>query len=277
MTMPVQITILVDNRALPGLMAEHGLALWIETDDRRVLFDTGQGSALVPNAATLGANLAETDTMILSHGHYDHVGGVAQVLQRAGRVEVYCHPAAVLPRYGIRDGASKPIHMQTASSSALDALPLPRLHWVQRPLPLTENLGLTGPIPRESAFEDAGGSFYLDRNGRQADPIEDDLALWIRTGKGLVVCVGCCHAGLLNTLHYVQRLNHGMKLHAVIGGFHLLGASGERLESTIAELRSLEMERVIPCHCTGDQAAAAILDALDRGGECGAAGMKFSF
>lgn len=277
MTHPIDITILVDNRAAPGLMAEHGLSLWIETGDQRILFDTGQGAALVPNAWALGVDLAGTDLLVLSHGHYDHVGGVPHVLRRAGHVEIYCHPGVVMPRYAIRDGQARAIHMPKESSAALDRFPEQRLHWIQHPLSLTESIGLTGPVPRECEFEDTGGPFYLDREGRNADPIEDDLALWIRTDEGLVVCVGCCHAGLLNTLQHVQRLNGGMRIRAVIGGFHLLNAGRERLERTVTELLSLDPDQVIPCHCTGEHAAACLLDALGSKGMPGAAGLRCRF
>lgn len=277
MTHPIDITILVDNRAAPGLMAEHGLSLWIETGDQRILFDTGQGAALVPNAWALGVDLAGTDLLVLSHGHYDHVGGVPHVLRRAGHVEIYCHPGVVMPRYAIRDGQARAIHMPKESSAALDRFPEHRLHWIQHPLSLTESIGLTGPVPRECEFEDTGGPFYLDREGRNADPIEDDLALWIRTDEGLVVCVGCCHAGLLNTLQHVQRLNGGMRIRAVIGGFHLLNAGRERLERTVTELLSLDPDQVIPCHCTGEHAAACLLDALGSKGMPGAAGLRCRF
>ncbi|MGV8079274.1 MAG: MBL fold metallo-hydrolase [Syntrophales bacterium] len=277
MTHPIHITILVDNRATPGLMAEHGLSLWIETGEQRILFDTGQGAALVPNAWALGVDLAGTDLLVLSHGHYDHVGGIPHVLRRAGHVEIYCHPGVVMPRYAIRDGQARAIHMPKESSAALDRFPEQRLHWIQHPLSLTENIGLTGPVPRECEFEDTGGPFYLDREGRNADPIEDDLALWIRTEEGLVICVGCCHAGLLNTLQHVQRLNGGMRIRAVIGGFHLLNAGRERLERTVTELLSLDPDQVIPCHCTGEHAAAFLLDALGSKGMPGAAGLRCRF
>lgn len=277
MTDPIRITVIVDNRAAPGLTAEHGLSLWIEAAGRRILFDTGQGGALEPNASALGIDLAGTDALVLSHGHYDHTGGVPGVLRTVGRVEAYCHPGAVSPHYGFREGTARAIHMPRESVMALEGMPPQRLHWVRRPVSLSEDVGVTGVIPRETPFEDTGGPFYLDPEGRYADPIEDDLALWIRTGGGLVVCVGCCHAGLLNTLRYVQRLNGGMRIRAVIGGFHLLGAGRERLERTFEGLLSLEPDQVIPCHCTGEAATAGLLDALGPRGTHGEAGLRLAF
>jgi 7,8-dihydropterin-6-yl-methyl-4-(beta-D-ribofuranosyl)aminobenzene 5'-phosphate synthase len=197
---PIAITILVDNQAGPGLTTEHGFSLWIEADGRHILFDTGQGPALPVNARALGVDLRQTDMVVLSHGHYDHTGGIPHVLHVAPNAHVYCHPGVVQPRYSLRNGSPKPAHMPSESMAALDRLPEKNLHWTSEAVMLSENIGLTGPIPRQTTFEDTGGAFFLDPEARHADPIEDDLALWIKTDEGLVVCVGCCHAGIINTL-----------------------------------------------------------------------------
>jgi len=270
-----QVTILVDNQAGERLVAEHGLSLWIETEDKRILFDTGQGGALENNARVLGADLGQTDILVLSHGHYDHTGGIAQVAKVAGQVEVYCHPGAVLPRYSIRDGTPKPIQMPRESMRALDNMPAQRLHWVTQPVLLSERIGITGPIPRETSYEDTGGPFYLDPEGKRPDPIDDDVALWIRTNEGLVVCVGCCHAGLVNTLNHVRRLTNGSRIRAVIGGFHLLNASDQRLEQTMSRLQSISPDTVVPCHCTGEGAFAALKEAVGERLFRGCSGMTF--
>ena len=274
----VKITILVDNRAGGGeLAAEHGLSLWIETGGKKTLFDTGQGEALEHNARVLGVDLAATDALVLSHGHYDHTGGIPSVFRRTRNIEVYCHPGIVLPRYGVGDGTSRPIHMPREAMEALDRFPLERLHWVQQPVLLAEGIGVTGPIPRETDFEEGHEPFYLDARGNRKDAMEDDLALWIRNGDGLIVCVGCAHAGLINTLNHVRRLNGGLGVRAVIGGFHLLGAGRERLNRTAEALRLLEPEKLIPCHCTGDPAVDFFRKALGDRVSPGAAGRTFSF
>lgn len=275
--MHLSITILVDNRAGQGLSGEHGFALWIETRTERILFDTGQGAALADNARKLGVGLEQTDRIVLSHGHYDHTGGIPGATSRAPQAEVYCHPGVVLPRYSIRNGAPKPIQMPRESMTALDKLPSHQLHWVQQPARLAEEVGITGPIPRETGFEDTGGPFYLDAEGKRSDPITDDLAVWIRTAAGLVVCVGCSHAGLVNTLNHVLRLNPGSRIRAVVGGFHLLNASAERVDRTIAGLRSLKPDRVVPCHCTGENAAKKIGAAFGHDAVLGQSGMRLQF
>jgi len=273
----VKITILVDNQAGDKLIAEHGLSLWIETEGKHILFDTGQGNALEVNAHVLGVDLGMTDILVLSHGHYDHTGGIAQVLQQAHNAGIYCHPGIVQPRYAIRDRTPKSIQMPQISMAAIDRLPSQRLHWVQQPMLLSGKISITGPIPRETDYEDTGGPFYLDPEGSRIDSIDDDLALWIQKDDGLVVCIGCSHAGLVNTLNHVRRLSSGVRIRAVIGGFHLLNASRERLNQTMAVLRFLEPDRIVPCHCTGEPAVALLRDVFGERVSPGAAGMKYQF
>lgn len=272
-----KITILVNNQAGNGLIAEHGFSMWIETADKHLLFDTGQGTALEKNAAFLGIDLTATDILVLSHGHYDHTGGVSTCLRAAGKAELYCHPGAVLPRYSIRNGMTRSLQMPPETLLVIDKLPTGQVHWVQHPLLVTDTIGLTGPIPRETDFETTSEPFFLDTKGLRQGPIDDDLALWIRTKQGLIVCVGCAHAGLKNTLNHVQRLNNGLRIRAVIGGFHLLNAEEIHIERTIAALRIVAVDKVVPCHCTGEHAIAQLSTAFTKGCCPGVAGRTFVF
>ena len=276
-TKTATITILVDNRGALGLVTEHGLSLHIRTAGQTVLFDTGQSDACTNNSRALGLDLSQLDAIVLSHGHYDHTGGLCSVLGLARRAELYCHPAAVSPRYAVRDHQPKPLHMPRPSMAALDRLPEERLHWVQQSLRLAGTIGLSGPIPRQTVYEDTGGPFFLDTGGHRPDPIDDDLALWIDTPTGLVVCVGCAHAGLVNTLVQVQRLNGGRRVRAVIGGFHLLSADERRIKATIDALQALAFDEIVPCHCTGEAAVEALVAAFGERCRPGAAGMRCTY
>ncbi|MEJ2660119.1 MAG: MBL fold metallo-hydrolase [Desulfobacteraceae bacterium] len=273
----VHMVILVDNLATKGLLHEHGFSLWIDMGSERILFDTGQGPALVSNLSKLNIDCSRTDHLVLSHGHYDHTGGLRHVLDHAPPIHVHCHPGVVQPRYSIHRGTSRSIKMPRSSGIALNHLPATRLHWVLQPTMLSRRVGLSGPIPRLTAYEDTGGPFYLDPEGRRPDPITDDLALWIRTGKGLVVCLGCCHAGLINTLDHILQLNPGQRINTVIGGFHLLHADNDRLQRTVSALRKFSPERIIACHCTGEQAVAVLRDNLGERVSQGAAGKTYAF
>lgn len=272
----VKVTILVDNHAGEGLLAEHGLSMWIEADGKRVLFDTGQG-ALEFNARVLGVDLGEADALVLSHGHYDHTGGIPGALRVARNVEIFYHPGVARDRYAIRDGKARPIRMPREAVAAMEKSPSERLRPVQRPVMVSDRIGLTGPIPRATAFEDTGGPFFLDPEGKSPDPIEDDFALWVRTDDGLVVCAGCAHAGIVNTLDYIRGLAGGARVRAVIGGMHLMEADPRRMTETVAALGVLPPDLLVPCHCTGEKAVEALTEAFGERVTPGAAGMAFRF
>lgn len=257
------LTVLVDNQAGCGCLAEHGFALWIERGDRRYLLDTGQGTALAENVRALGVDLGRADALVLSHGHYDHTGAVPMVLGAAPHVHVYCHSSVTEPRYSIRDGQARDIRMPMFSMRALATLPIERMHWNGGSQLIGDRIGLSGSIPRWTDFEDAGGPFFFDPHALRADPVSDDQALWISTDKGLIVCVGCCHAGLINTLSHLREVTGESRIRAVIGGLHLGSASRERLEKTAQSLRDMNPGLMIPCHCTGEGAIAYLRDHLD--------------
>jgi len=254
----LRITVLVDNKAREGLTSEHGLSLWIESREGNLLFDTGAGAALPLNAQALGIDLCSASALVLSHGHYDHTGGVTYVLKKCPGIQVYCHPALAVQRFSLRRGSPKPIHIQQPAASQLRSLVPDRLILSSKPTSIFENVGVTGFIPRHTDFENAGGPFYFDKEGTSPDPVEDDMALWVQTACGPVVCVGCCHAGLINTLRAVESITGAPRIRAVIGGFHLRDSSEERLQRTVRELEKFDPELIVPCHCTGRRAVALL-------------------
>jgi 7,8-dihydropterin-6-yl-methyl-4-(beta-D-ribofuranosyl)aminobenzene 5'-phosphate synthase len=261
--MKTQIIILVDNTvAASGIRGEHGLAFWMETAGRRLLFDTGQGLVLKDNALALRLDLGSTDTVVLSHGHYDHTGGLTSVIKQAtGVVRVYMHPDALLPKYHSKAGVMRDIGISATTRGALSASHC-RLTTSREPSEVVPGVWTTGEIPRQHHEESMSDVFFSDPDGRAVDPLKDDQALFVETEKGTVVLLGCAHAGLINTLDHVLRLTDGRPIRAILGGMHLGSASDERLAWTIAALRKFGVSLLAPMHCTGMKATAMLWNAF---------------
>ena len=267
MTELMRIVTLVENTAgAPGLLGEHGLAFWLEIGSRHVLFDTGQGTVLVHNVKELGVDLEQTDAIVLSHGHYDHTGGLREVLHIAPHAKVYIHPAAFLPKYARnKDGTGRRIGMPALDEDKVrrraDALIL-----TKKSTGIFDGLFVTGEIPRVTEYEDTGGPFFSDEQCSRLDPLADDQALFFECRQGTVVILGCAHAGVINTLRYVRELTEGKPIHAVTGGMHLVAASNGRLNRTIDAFRQLDVDRLGPAHCTGIAATTKLLSGFP--GKC---------
>lgn len=273
----LEIQIIVDNTAGDGLLAEHGLSVLIRDGDRRILFDTGQGAAFEKNAHALGVDLATIDVLVLSHGHYDHTGGIPTVVRSRPDIDVFLHSGALRSRFAVDGRGAREIGMPHESLQAIEKLRGRHRRLVRRSARLGERIGLCTAIERSTDYEDTGGPFFLDAEALRPDRIEDDLALWIRTEAGLVVVVGCCHAGIINTLRRARRDAGDARIHAVIGGLHLLNAGPGRLDSTMSALAMIAPGLIVPCHCTGEGAVAALRDAFEGRVEVGRSGAVFRF
>ena len=263
----LRITVLAENTARGiDLLGEHGLAFWIEAGGRRILFDTGQGKVLHHNARCLEVPLDTAEMVAISHGHFDHTGGLKDVLGTAGQIDLYMHPAALEKKY-YRE--KTPPH-RSIGIPGLDEHGLRErtrnLVWTAEPTKLTEGVHLTGQIPRRNDFEDTGGPFYLDDSCSTPDPLPDDQALYIETPAGIVVVLGCAHAGVINTLDYVAQLTGRARIHAVLGGMHLMQATAQRLEATVAALKRYGIRKIGASHCTGTRATSYLWSQLP--GEC---------
>jgi len=258
--MGLQITTLSENTAgLGGLMAEWGLSILVESEEMNILFDTGQSLSASHNADLMGIDLKLVDKIVLSHGHFDHTGGLKAILLRLGKeIDIIAHPDIWAAKYGRREGQEAqyigiPFHRQTLESLGA------RFKLSRKPVKLTDSIMTTGEIPMITEYETIEPYLVVKEGDRyKPDKLLDDQALIITTGAGLVVILGCAHHGVINTLYHAQKLTGVETIYAVYGGCHLVNATEERIWLTIAALQELGVQKMGFCHCTG-LAASAIM------------------
>ena len=245
-------------------VGEWGFAALVEVDGYRVLFDTGmRPDTVLENAAELGVDLSTVDTVVLSHNHFDHTGGLV-TLRRSLREK----QASAMKTAHVGAGIFLPRKIDDA---AVGALQLPqgvepdvrevrkqfeaeggRFVVHDKPLEIYPGVWITGPIPRVHPEKNWSPFMHIESDGELIeDTIPEDQALVINTAKGLVVMAGCGHAGIVNTMEYAGKIVTGKPVHAVLGGFHLMVLADEKVEWTGAKMRELGVEHVLGAHCTG--------------------------
>ena len=255
--MELRITTLSENTAgLGNFLGEWGLSILVETDGPNILFDTGQSISASHNADILGIDLSQIDKIVLSHGHFDHTGGLRQVLRKIGKeIEIIAHPDMWQAKYASREGEDRYIGIpfQRQELESLGA----RFNLTTESVRLTDNIMTTGEVPMVTDYEEIEPYLVVKEDaGFKPDKLLDDQALIINTEPGLVVILGCAHRGIINTLYHAQQLTGVKTIDTVLGGCHLMDASEERVWLTIAALKELGVQRLGVCHCTGLPASA---------------------
>lgn len=264
MSKTIRITVLVENSVhSQGLVAEHGLSFHVQSGEHSLLFDTGQTDLAVINAETLRLPLDRVKAIVLSHGHYDHTGGVPAMLEVVPQARIYLHPAAFEKKFSQNSGSARQIGMSDCVAQAIRRRAGGFIETIAR-TEIMEGVFATGEIPRSTAYEHTGGGFFLDAAGSRPDPLADDQALVIDLGRSVVLLLGCAHSGVVNTLDHVEHLTGGKPVSAVIGGLHLGSASQERIQRTIARLGDAQLDILAPAHCTGWPATAKLWQAFQN-------------
>lgn len=254
----MRITILCENTASSlGLIGEHGFSALIERDKEKVLFDTGQGLGLVHNADVLGVDLRDITEVVLSHGHYDHTGGLKDLLFRTGGARITVHPHIFQPKYARRNGKVRYIGIPF-SQEAIEGWG-GELRFSEDTVEIAPGIMTTGVVPRQTTFEGRDDDLLIKtEKGYQEDELLDDLSLIIDTPQGNVVVLGCAHAGLINILTHIKTLTGKNSIHWILGGTHLGFFGPQRIDEVIGELRSFSIDNIGVSHCTGLFAGARL-------------------
>ncbi|RZN73374.1 MAG: MBL fold metallo-hydrolase [Candidatus Methanolliviera hydrocarbonicum] len=237
---------------LGGGLGEWGLSILVEADDYKILLDTGASISAVHNAELMGIDLSGVDKIVLSHGHFDHTGGLRDVLRKMKKkVEIIAHPDAWASKY-VRIGKGPYVYggipFQRDELESLGA----SFNLTREPVWITENIVTSGEIPMTNEYEKIDPILYVkEKNEFRPDPLWDDQAIFVKDKKGLIIILGCAHRGIINTVNHAKKLTGVEKIHTIVGGTHLMGSSEDRLGFTVAELKASGIQCLGVSHCTG--------------------------
>ncbi len=276
-----RIQIMCDNH-IAGIdfLGEHGFAALVDGDAGPYLFDTGQGLTLPHNYRLSGRRPADLEAVILSHGHYDHTGGLAWVLEQTGPIDIHAHPAVFTPHLArIASDSSKPPRpvgcprTQAELESAGG-----RFVFHAATAQIAAGLWFISGYARQAGQTPKDGKLVLaSGDGLIPDPISEDASLLLETPSGPVLLLGCAHGGVLNILDHIRARLGISRLHAVLGGTHLRFSAPVQVDAVIAALERFAVALVGVSHCTGEQATMQLAQHFGKRFQRAAAGRLFQF
>ncbi|MGQ4834620.1 MAG: MBL fold metallo-hydrolase [Candidatus Asgardarchaeia archaeon] len=281
----VKITVVIENTVYTrDLVAEHGLSLYIEatTESRdiiKILFDTGQSAVgIMNNIKTLDIPIEELDYIIISHGHYDHIGGLTTILEQIDKpIKVIGHKYMFYDKiYKYKDGKIRRIGAPFKKSD-FDR-ENGRFIPVSEPLILHEGIGIVTEIPTIYPFEIIPNFITKLPSGEEIPTHIEDVALVLNVkSKGAIILTGCGHAGILNTIKYAKETFDLKTIHSAMGGFHLRDAPEYRLEATVSAFKKFNVREVYPMHCTGIKAITYFKQKIPKNTKIASTGSVIDF
>jgi len=267
----MEVVTLIENLVYKGdLKAEHGLSFLIKTEGYKILFDVGQTGALLDNAGYLGEELGDVDFIILSHGHYDHTGGLEKILEINENAKIIMKKNIVEEKYSSSDGTMREIgfKLRDRYKNYPNEFIL-----LEGDYTLGDGIKIIGDIDEYTDFENTQQELFVkEENKFIKDKFTDELFLVIEKDEKLNVITGCSHKGIINILRSAINKTGIERINLLLGGMHLSrlkagkgkikGETDDGIEKTIQELREIDVDKIYTNHCTGIDGFMKLKDAM---------------
>lgn len=272
------ITLIEDTKKNENLINEFGLSLLIETNDLKILLDTGSSGSFIQNSKTLGVDLQEIDIVVISHAHADHGGGLHDLLQMNMTSIVYMHKESASKYYG-NIGSKLPLLMNCfvhpfVSRSMVFSKYIgldqdlfskyeERIKYISKTEEVNQNIVLISDIPKKYPLPEGNKFLLTHDNGKlKLDNFDHELVLAIKESDGIVLFSGCCHSGILNILEAAKEYFCNLPIKCIIGGFHLklqpekdyMSGTKSDIDFIADEIVKHKIEKIYTGHCTGSKA-----------------------
>ena len=281
----MKVEILSENRTNhPECLAEHGLSVYIEIGDRKILFDLGASDLYQQNAKRMKVDLEQVDTVVISHGHYDHTGGVPSFCELNKKAKIYIHEKAFVTTYGMENGKLDEDPCSIRWTKQQHELVSTRLVLTNGMTWLTDDIAVSGTI-RKIEDHIPTETFYLknEDGSLTTDPMEHEQFLAIRVpdkngnSRGFFLFSGCSHNGVIPCLRYAKALFPKENVLGFLAGMHLYNANSETRNVILGQVAAEDMDYILPVHCTGILAICDLRQLM--GARCipAGAGDKFNF
>lgn len=258
---------LIDNRRVNNIFhEEHGLSIYIEFQDKKILFDTGKSGLFIENAANMDINVADIDMAIISHAHKDHSGGLYDFLTLNRKASVYMSANATRDFYSEFLLVKKDISVPKDVFKQFDS----RIVFINEFVVIDDKICLLSTIAQDYPLANSNKNLMTVINGKGiADTFDHEVVLVLNDNGKLIIFSGCCHNGIDNIIQSVRGRFPGTPIELVIGGFHLMDfprniyqESAEYIKQLGERLVSYEIGKVYTCHCTGNRAYGLLKEVM---------------